>query len=127
MTQTALYDLQAGRSPQLLGDDAQQTITGSLSLTDHQLASNEALDEYRIYARKGQLLRVVMETMAFDPYVIVISPSGEQLENDEHENRQITAAVEWELSEEGEYRIVATSSRVGQYGRYTLNIELIDP
>ena len=127
MTSTALHDLRDLRSPTQLGALPNQTHTGTLSFSDQQLSSHEFSDEYRIYARTGQILLVEMRAFAFDPYVIVIAPSGYQLENDEHMNSQITAAIEWELTEEGEYRIIATSDEAGKRGRYTLEISLIDP
>lgn len=127
MAGTALYDLQQQRSPTSLGALAEQTHTGTLNFADQQLSTREFADEYRIYARPGQFLIVEMRASAFDPYVIVVAPSGYQLENDEHEHSQITAAIEWELFEEGEYRIIATSDESGQSGPYTLNIKLVDP
>ncbi len=127
MTNTAVYDVRELRSPTSLPAPPQQTFTGSLSLIDQQLPTHEYLDEYRIVARKGQVLIVQMQAIAFDPYVIAIAPSGYQLENDEHQNSQITAAIEWELSEDGEYRIIATSDEARQRGQYTLNVRLIDP
>ena len=127
IAETALEDVltPATSTPTHLGDSANHTLAGSLGPGDMRLSSDEYMDEYRIYLRAGQTIRVELKSSEFDPYLVVIAPSGEQEDNDDYENSRSRSFIEWEVPEEGEYRILATSYRGRERGDYNLNVRLV--
>lgn len=96
---------------------------GTLAAGDQQLRSGEFYDEYTFEGRAGQRAVIEVTSTAFDPYVIVIAPSGEKQENDDWEGSNTRARVEQTLEESGRYRVLVTSYQGGETGAYQLRIE----
>ena len=96
---------------------------GTLAAGDQQLRSGEYYDEYTFEGRAGQRAVIEVTSTAFDPYVIVIAPSGEKQENDDWEGSNTQARVEQTLEESGRYRVLVTSYEGGETGAYQLRIE----
>jgi hypothetical protein len=101
---------------------AVRVLSGQLLSGDRSLRSGEYYDEHTFEARAGQVLVVEMTSSAFDPYLIVISPSGDREENDDWEGSASRSRVEWRIEESGTYRIVATSYEKGETGGYEVRI-----
>jgi hypothetical protein len=97
---------------------------GRLEPGDGTLASGEYSDAYAVEGRQGQTLVLDLRATAFDPYLILAMPGGEQLDNDDFEGDQTRSRIETTLPETGTYRVVVTSYAVGETGAYELDIHL---
>jgi hypothetical protein len=68
----------------------------------------------------GQAVSLRLSSEAFDPYLIVRSPGGQQWDNDDAEPGNMAAGLELWPTENGAYELVATSYQAGETGPYTL-------
>lgn len=100
------------------------THRGTLAPGDATLRSGEFYDVYTFEGRAGQRAIVDLTSSAFDPYVMVIAPSGDKKENDDYQNSSSRSRLELTLEETGTYRIQVTSYKKDEIGAYELNIEL---
>ena len=98
--------------------------SGRLAAGDTTLRSGEYRDSYTFQGRQGQMVTVDLRSAAFDPYLIVIDPSGKQHDNDDHEGDSHRSLVSYELPEDGAYRVWATSYKSGETGAYDLRIQV---
>ncbi len=96
---------------------------GSLGSGDTQLRSGEYYDSYTFEGRAGQRVAFDLRSSAFDPYVMVIAPSGDKKENDDWEGSNRHARIELTLEETGTFRVVVTSYTKDETGAYELRIE----
>jgi len=100
---------------------------GTLAEGDETLQSGEYMDSYEVLVREGQWLRAEVLSGDFDPYFIILDPTGDQTDVDDSSqgNRSMTKAIT-QASEGGEWRIVVTSYEPGESGDYTLTYEVLD-
>ena len=72
----------------------------------------------------GQHVSIDLRSSAFDTYLILTDPAGEQTENDDAENGSSVghSSIETDLVENGTYRVLVTSYESGESGAYTLTI-----
>ncbi|WP_412067625.1 hypothetical protein [Rubrivirga sp. IMCC43871] len=105
----------------------EKIYTGTLEEGDDTLVSGEFLDSYEVMARRGQWIRAQVLSGDFDPYFLVLSPTGEQTDIDDSAagNTSMTKAI-LEATEAGEWTIVVTSFRPGETGDYELTYEVSD-
>lgn len=104
-----------------------QTLSGDLDRSDARLSSGEYTEVHTFDGDAGEPVRIEMTSSDFDTYVIVASPSGEQLDNDDCEPGETSrSCVEFVMPEDGRYRVTATSYRPGETGRYSLRISQTD-
>jgi hypothetical protein len=96
---------------------------GSLGSGDTQLRSGEFYDRYTFEGRAGQRMVFDLRATGFDPYLIVMAPSGEQEENDDFEGSSSRSRLELTLEETGTYKVVVTSYKKDETGSYELRIE----
>ncbi len=94
---------------------------GSLANGDNRLQSGEFFDVHEFQAEAGQTYAVDMVSDQFNAYLIVVPPEGEQLDNDD-DGGSTNSRVELRARQAGSYRIMATSSRPGESGRYTISV-----
>ena len=100
---------------------AQSTVrTGSLASSDTQRDTGEHFDEYTIDVGIGKEVVAILSAVDFDPYLIVISPSGEQFENDDYADSPNVAMVQEIAGEDGAWRVRASSYESGETGDYAL-------
>ncbi|MBB4083129.1 pre-peptidase C-terminal domain-containing protein [Brevundimonas lenta] len=100
-----------------------QSVSGALSAGDDTLDSGEYADTYSFAGRRGQRVAVQLTSSAFDAYTILLTPSGEQFDNDDGENgtdsrQQLT------LPEDGQYEVRVTSYRPGETGSYRFSVDV---
>ena len=100
---------------------------GTLAEGDETLQSGEYMDAYEVLVREGQWLRAEVLSGDFDPYFIILDPTGNQTDVDDSSegNRSMTKAIT-QANEGGEWRIVVTSYEPGESGDYTLTYEVLD-
>lgn len=96
--------------------------SGILSSSDEQLESGEYIDIFELNGRPGQRLQADLRSEDFDTFLILITPSGEQFENDDTDSTN-RSFLDMTLTETGDYRVVVTSYGVGAIGNYTLQLD----
>ncbi|HEV8264395.1 MAG TPA: pre-peptidase C-terminal domain-containing protein [Gemmatimonadales bacterium] len=97
--------------------------SGRLAAGDTTLRTGEYRDSYTFAGRRGQTATVDLRSTAFDPYLIVIDPSGKQHENDDYAGDANRSLVSYELPEDGTYRVWVTSYKSGETGQYDVRIQ----
>jgi hypothetical protein len=108
----------AGGGVMAIGD----SVSGALAGGDETLESGEYVDTYRFTGRRGQRVAVDLTSSAFDAYTMLITPSGEQFDNDDGEDGT-NSRQELVLPEDGEYEVRLTSYRPGETGSYRFSLE----
>jgi hypothetical protein len=96
--------------------------SGSLAEGDTKLSSGEFRDMFVFEGVAGQSVSVAMRSQGFDSYVGIITPAGEQIDNDDWEGDQTTSRVDHILAETGRYRVMATSYQAGESGSYEIEV-----
>ncbi len=99
-----------------------RTERGRLETGDNKLTSGEYVDSFDMSGSSGEFIVVDLRSRDFDPYLILVAPSGEQFENDDHEGDATRSQVAMQLPEGGNYRVLVTSYKPGESGSYTLTI-----
>jgi hypothetical protein len=104
-----------------------QSVNGSLTRNDGQLASGEYQDQYRFSARRGQRVRVELTGAGgLDTYLILRRPDGSQVANDDSEfdgEQSLNSRIDTVLAEDGDYVLVATTYRPNTTGSYRLSLQ----
>ena len=100
---------------------------GALEAGDTVLDSNEYADTYTFEGIAGQEAVVDLRSGEFDPYLMVKTPSGEQMENDDYEGDTDRSLLVFTVEETGTYRVIVTSYKSGESGGYTVEINTHDP
>ena len=122
--ETGTYDVRIDRSAAAVAKGPRIEL-GSLAAPDDTLRSGEFADIYRFDGRPGQRVTVDLTSDAFDTYLIVKDPNGEQVENDDTD-RAGHSVVEMDVTESGRYSVLVTSFEPGETGAYQLLIDLTD-
>ncbi|MBU1347774.1 MAG: pre-peptidase C-terminal domain-containing protein [Alphaproteobacteria bacterium] len=100
-----------------LGD----TVGGTLQSGDETLDTGEFVDTFTFDGRSGQRIAAELTSAAFDAYMILRTPSGEQLDNDDGENGT-DSRLDTVLTEDGEYQVMVTSYSAGESGSYRFSV-----
>ena len=103
-----------------------ETFQGQLDASDQRLSSGEYTEVHTFDGDAGEPIRIEMTSGDFDTYLLVESPSGEQVDNDDYDGAQDRSVVEFTMPESGRYRVTATSYRAAETGRYTLRLSQAD-
>jgi hypothetical protein len=98
---------------------------GRLQSGDETLTTGEFVDRYEFEGSAGQHVSVDLRSSAFDTYLIMKDPAGEQLENDDAEDGSGVghSNIEADLTEAGVYAVLVTSYESGESGAYSLTID----
>ena len=118
---------EAGETPttpgieELTGNTARR-VGGTLVSGDKTLQSGEFVDYYAFFGRRGQPLVVDLRSSAFDPYLILSMPGGEQLDNDDYEGDRSRSVIETTLPADGMYRVGVTTYQPGESGAYEVQL-----
>lgn len=102
--------------------NAARTERGELVAGDETLDTGEYVDAYEIEGRPGQVLSLDLRSDNFDTFLILQSPSGERVENDDTDSTS-RSFIESNLSEVGTYRVLVTSYGSGVGGNYELSMD----
>ena len=101
-------------------------VMGSLQTSDDSLPTGEFVDRFRFEAQAGQRIALDMTSTELDSYVLLVSPSGRQEENDDAREGVNDARLETVLTETGTYAVMATSYQRGMTGTYRLSLSPLD-
>ena len=98
---------------------------GTLDPGDETLTSGEYVDTYEFEGTPGQRVAIDLRSSAFDTYLILKDPAGEQTENDDADGDDDVghSYVEADLTEAGTYEVLVTSYETGERGSYELTID----
>ena len=99
--------------------------SGALGGDDETISSGEYADLITVQGRAGERWVIDLRSSAFDPFLILKAPSGEQVENDDFEGDRTRSLIDLTLSEDGEYMIIPTTYRPGQEGAYDLTLRRV--
>ncbi|MFO0682891.1 MAG: caspase family protein [Sandaracinus sp.] len=99
-----------------------RTEHGELAAGDSQLRSGEWFDEYDYTFASGTPVHLEATSSAFDTYLILRAPSGQQTDNDDQQPGNLNAALDFVASEAGQYRVLVTSYAPGMRGPYDLTV-----
>ena len=104
---------------------ARMQRSGRLESGDETLQSGEFVDSYEFEGAPGQHLAIDLRSSAFDTYLILKDPAGEQTENDDAEDDDSVghSNIAADLTEAGTYRVLVTSYETGESGPYSLTID----
>lgn len=119
----------AQQSPLLGGEAQAQRIAPNLPL-DGQLneesgvlpADNSYFDAYTFEGKAGQQIVVEMNSNEVDAYLILLSPDGRDLAQDDDGGGGSNARLTTALPADGTYTILANSYRPGETGRYNIRL-----
>jgi hypothetical protein len=99
---------------------------GTLKEGDSTLTSGEFFDRHTVRVGFGERLVVRMRSDALNPYLIVKTPSeDEQFDNDDVAPGNPEAVVQIDDPVPGEWVVLATTSRPGEWGAYELVLETV--
>ena len=102
--------------------------SGALGSGDDTLPSGEFVDWYEFEGWPGQHVAIDLRSPAFDTYLILKDPTGQQTENDDADDGDVGhSLIETELSETGTYSVLVTSYESGETGAYRLTIDPSEP
>jgi hypothetical protein len=106
------------------GLTARLDLSGTLESGDETLTSGEFVDSYEFEGSPGQHVAIDLRSAAFDTYLILKDPAGEQTENDDAGDGGVGhSSLEAELTEAGTYQVLVTSYETGESGAYALTID----
>ena len=97
--------------------------SGSLGAGDDTLTSGEYYAEYELRGEAGEYVVIDLRSSDLDPYLILLTPSGEQLENDDHEGDASRSQLALSLPEAGSYRVIVTTYKPRESGSYDVRID----
>lgn len=85
-------------------------------------ADNSFFNIYTFEGKAGQRISVQMESEEIDPFLILLSPNGRDLGQDDDGGGGNSAKIEATLPANGTYTLIANSSQPGESGSYNLRI-----
>jgi serine protease Do len=110
-----------GQAPVAPSNPSGQTLWGRLDPADRRLDSGEFYEEFTVEVWQGQRLSIHLDSDDFDPYLIVIDPSGHR-HSDDDSGTGLNSALDVSASSGGTLRILATSYSEGEMGAYALRV-----
>lgn len=96
---------------------------GLLSSGDSVLDDGSLYDAYKFSGRGGEQITIYLESRDFDPYLILLDPSGRRMsENDDISRTNRNSRLVITLPMTGTYTVVANSYEAGKNGSYRLRV-----
>lgn len=97
---------------------------GALETGDYVAYQDGSLyDEYELDGIGGQHVRIRLESLEFDPYLVLLDPNGNILaQNDDIAPNNYNALLDLILPMDGTYRVVANGFDRNSRGQYQLTI-----
>ncbi len=95
---------------------------GALEAGDTTLESGEYVDTYGVTGTAGDHWVIDLRSSAFDPYLVIRLPDGQQLANDDFEGASDRSLLDLTLEQSGDYAIGVTTYRPGESGAYDLSL-----
>ncbi len=96
------------------------TVSGELRRGDSAFQSGELVDAYTFDVRQPTQVQIDFESEAFDPYLLVVSPSGRVIEDDDGGDVGYNSRISETLNETGTYTVYASQYQQGATGAYRI-------
>jgi len=103
------------------GLSATGAYPGVLTEDDYRLLDGKRVDVYAYEARSGEDLRFTLTSEAFDPVLMLVSPTGAELKNDDAGGSQTDARIDIESAAAGAWHLFVTSFGTETVGAYVLD------
>lgn len=103
-----------------------ESFDGRLSSNDRRLSSGEFVDLHVFDGEANEPARITMTSPDFDTYLLITTPSGEVIQNDDYDGSTNISQIEMLMPMDGRYRIEATSYAAGETGSYNISISQAD-
>ena len=102
--------------------------TGALSETDDaRLEDGSLYDAHKFSGSSGQQVTIILESRDFDPYLILIDPEGERIdENDDISRTNLNSRLVVVLPSTGTYTLYANSYDATKSGEYNITVQTDD-
>src|SRR5258705_5045649 len=110
----------AGASGALVAQGTPTVYRGTLASGDAQLSTGEYYDTYEFQGRAGQRAVFDLTSSAFDPYLMVVAPSGDKKANDDFNGSNSRSRLEPRPQATPPYRPNVHPYHKGQAGEYRL-------
>jgi hypothetical protein len=123
MFNAATYTGAVAETPGTRGGGMGGTVSGTLAQGDLLLQDGSFVDVYGIQLNAGDQLTVDMNTTAFDPYLVVLTPDNQGFENDDFNGDRTHSRITITAGMAGPYAILATSYLPGATGNYTVTVD----
>ncbi len=98
-------------------------FNGTLAPGDQTLQSGEYQDSFTFPVRQGDRVEMTMRSSQLDPYLIYVSPGGNQVDNDDGAGGT-DALISIIADANGFATVRATTYRPGETGAYTLRVDV---
>lgn len=96
---------------------------GLLNSGDARLEDGSLFDRYVFEGSSGQRITIILESRDFDPYLILIAPNGERInENDDISRSNLNSRLVVNLPVSGTYTVYANSYDATKSGQYDITI-----
>jgi hypothetical protein len=100
---------------------------GMLASGDAILDDGSLYDQYTFPGYSGQRVTIYLESQDFDPYLILLDPTGRRIsENDDISRQNRNSRLFITLRVTGTYTVVANSYEAGKNGVYLLKVSAED-
>jgi hypothetical protein len=123
---TGAYTLSFARVAAAAPGDGRRVERGTLALDDAVDATGRHIDTFTFDGAPGRRAVIDLAADAFDPFLVMRTPSGQVLENDDAEGT-LNSRIDTVLAELGTYEVDVTTYAAGLTGDYTLTIDLGQP
>jgi hypothetical protein len=98
-----------------------QNYRGQLDTGDDRI-EGDYYDSYDFYGNAGESVVIDLYSSSFDTYLVLIAPSGADIQNDDHNGSLDRSRIETVLNETGTWTVFVTSYESGETGAYELSI-----
>lgn len=110
--------IEAGAAPALLQPG--ETRGGELTDGDERLSDGRPVDWFPIRLEVGERVRFEVQSVEFDAFLIVRTPGGGRLENDDLDTTD--AGLVYTAVEQGTVQVGATAFSPGEWGAYMVSV-----
>jgi hypothetical protein len=119
----AAYSAAVGETPGTRGGAQGGTLPGTLAAGDLLLDDGSYVDVYGVNLNAGDQLSVDLNSAAFDPYLVILTPDGQGFENDDWEGSRSHSRIAISAGQTGPYAILVTSYLPGATGAYEVAVQ----
>jgi hypothetical protein len=98
-------------------------VTGALDSGDSTRFDCSYYKAYHLDVSRDMPVEITLESEDFDPYLVLISPSGEFVPSEDAGEGQSEVHVEKDLEERGRWLVIANTLNTGESGTYRLVVE----
>ncbi len=105
------------------GGPRTDVLTGSLDMGDSFYRLGQLSDGYTYTWSAGDHVVIALDSNQFDTYLVLRSPSGREIINDDDPvSGTLNSRIDTVLTESGTFQVVATSYSPGMFGAYRLTV-----